>query len=76
MATVDLRQDVLDYIKNKADHKFLRSVNALVRTYQEEDVTERDAIERYTKEIEEGIEEIEQGSFYAQGEARKIADQW
>lgn len=37
MATIDLRQSVLDYITNKADNKFLRLVNALAKTYQEDE---------------------------------------
>ena len=37
MATLDLRQNVLDYINNKADIRFLRLVNALAKSYQEEE---------------------------------------
>ena len=35
MATIDLRQSVLAYVK-KADNRFLKLVNALAESYQED----------------------------------------
>lgn len=36
----------------------------------------RISIEQYNKEIDEAIEDIENGEFYTQEEARKIASKW
>ncbi len=36
MATIDLRQSVLAYVKN-ADNRFLKLVNALAESYQEDE---------------------------------------
>lgn len=49
MATLDLRQNVLDYINNKADSRFLRLVNALAKTYQEEESSEHQEISAENK---------------------------
>lgn len=76
MKAVDLRQNVLDYINNKADSRFLRLVNALAKTYQEEETTERISIEQYNKEVDEAIARVENGEFYTQEEAEKIMDKW
>jgi len=37
---------------------------------------QRISLEQYNKEIDEAIEDIENGNFYTQEEARKIASQW
>ncbi len=76
MEAIDLRQNVLDYINNKADSRFLRLVNALAKTYQEEETTERISIEQYNKEIDESIAQIERGEFYTQEEVEKMAKEW
>ena len=76
MEAIDLRQNVLDYINNKADSRFLRLVNALAKTYQEEETTERISIEQYNKEIDESIAQIEKGEFYTQEEVEKMAKEW
>lgn len=72
MVSSDLRQNVLDYIKNKADHKFLRLVNAMATTYNAEESYDRDTIEQYNKEIDEAIAEVENGEFYTQEEVEKM----
>ena len=76
MATIDLRESVLDYINNKADSRFLRLVNALAKSYQEEEFTERISIEQYNKELDASEKEIELGNFYTHSEVRKRANQW
>ena len=76
MATLDLKENVLNYIKNKADAKFLRLVNALANSYAEEEITQRDTIEQYTKEIDEAILEVKNGEFYTQEEVEKMAEKW
>ena len=76
MEAIDLRQNVLDYISNKADSRFLRLVNALAKTYQEEETTERISIEQYNKEIDESIAQIERGEFHTQEEVEKMAKEW
>lgn len=76
MATLDLRQTVLEYIKNKADIKFLRLVDAMSKSYQEEGSPERISIEQYNKEIDESIAQINRGEFYTQEEMEKMAKKW
>ena len=76
MATIDLKENVLNYIKNKADAKFLRLVHALANSYAEEEITQRDTIEQYTKEINEAILEVKNGEFYTQEEVEKMAEKW
>lgn len=36
----------------------------------------RISLEQYNKEIDEAIEDVENGNFHTQEEARKIASQW
>ncbi|MBP2833290.1 hypothetical protein J8281_13935 [Aquimarina sp. U1-2] len=74
MGAIDLRQSVLDYVKN-ADNRFLRLVQALAESYEEEDL-QRDTIEQYNKEIDEANARIDAGEFYTQEEVEKIARQW
>ena len=76
MEAIDLRQNVLDYINNKADTRFLRLVNALAKSYQEEEISDRISIEQYNKEIDESIAQIERGEFYTQEEVEKMAKEW
>ena len=77
MATIDLRESVLDYINNKANNRFLRLVNALAKSYQEEELlTERISIEQYNRELETSEKEIALGNFYTHSEVRKRANQW
>ncbi|MBL4887590.1 MAG: hypothetical protein JKZ03_03870 [Flavobacteriaceae bacterium] len=40
------------------------------------DVPERISLEQYNKEIDKAIQDIEDGEFYSQEEAQKIASQW
>lgn len=76
MATLDLRQTVLEYIKNKADNKFLRLVDAMSKSYQEEAHQQRINIDQYNKELDESIAQISRGEFYTQEEMEKMAKEW
>lgn len=38
--------------------------------------SQRISLEQYNKEIDEAIEDVENGAFYTQEEARKIANEW
>lgn len=38
--------------------------------------SKRISLEQYNKEIDDAIEDVENGNFYTQEEARKIANQW
>ena len=75
MNSNELRENVVDYIKNKADDRFLRMVNSLRSTYDDE-VDEPDTLEAYNKDIDQAIKEVEHGETYTQEEARKIAEKW
>jgi hypothetical protein len=76
MESIDLRKSVLDYIKYKADDRFLKLVKAMAKTYSDEEILERDSLEQYNKEIDEAITEVEKGEFYTQEEAEKMAKEW
>lgn len=76
MEALDLRQSVLEYIKYKADHRFLKLVKAMASSYNEEEVIERDTIEQYNKEIDQAIDQVERGVFYTQEEVEKMAKEW
>ena len=76
MEALDLRQSVLEYIKNKADHRFLKLVKAMASSYSEEETLERDTIEQYNKEIDQAIADVERGEFYTQDEVEKMAKEW
>ena len=76
MVSNELRENVVDYIKNKADDKFLRMVQSLASTYDDDEVDEPDAMQAYNEEIDQAIKEVENGETYTQEEARKIAEKW
>ena len=76
MEAIDLRKSVLEYIKYKADDRFLKLVRAMATTYSEEEILERDTIDQYNKEIDEAISEVESGDFYTQEEVEKMAKEW
>ncbi len=76
MEAVDLRKSVLDYIKNKADDKFLKLVQAMATTYSEDEIEERDTVARYNKEIDAAIAEVNSGDFHTQEEVEQMINEW
>lgn len=74
MATLDLRQSVLEYVK-KADHRFLRLVKAMADNYND-DNDERIGLEQYNKELDESIAQIEKGELYSQEEVGEHIKKW
>lgn len=73
MATLDLRQSVLEYVKN-ADNRFLRLVKAMADNYNDDD--DRITIEQYNRELEASEKEIESGNFHTQDQLRQIISGW
>lgn len=73
MATLDLRQSVLEYVK-KADNRFLRLVKALADNYDDDD--DRISVEQYNKELEASEAQIERGEFYTQEQVRQRIEEW
>lgn len=73
MATMDLRQTVLEYVK-KADNRFLRLVKAMAENYNDDD--ERISIEHYNKELDESIAQIERGETYTHEEIGERIKKW
>ena len=71
MATLDLRQSVLEYVK-KADNRFLRLVKAMADNYDDD----RISIEQYNKELDESIAQIERGEFYTHEEGGERIKKW
>ncbi|MEC3964012.1 hypothetical protein [Flagellimonas halotolerans] len=74
MATLDLRQSVLEYVK-KADHRFLRLVKAMADNYND-DNDERIGLEQYNKELNESIAQIEKGELYSHKEVGEHIKKW
>lgn len=73
MATFDLRQSVLEYVKN-ADKRFLRLVKAMAENYNDDD--DRISIEQYNRELDESIAQIERGETYTHEEMGERIRQW
>lgn len=73
MATLDLRQSVLEYVK-KADNRFLRLVKAMAENYNDDD--DRISIEQYNKELDESIAQIERGETYTHEEMGERIKKW
>lgn len=73
MATLDLRQSVLEYVK-KADHRFLRLVKAMADNYADDD--ERISMERYNKELDESIAQIGKGEIYTHEQVGEHIKKW
>jgi hypothetical protein len=73
MATLDLRQSVLEYVK-KADHRFLRLVKAMADNYADDD--ERISLEQYNKELDESIAQIEKKELYTHKEVAERIKKW
>lgn len=76
MEPIELRNSVLEYIKNEADHRFLKLVNAMALSYSKKKSSDRVSIEEYNKELEKAEKDIENGNCYTQEEVEKIAKQW
>ncbi|MEA1786096.1 hypothetical protein U1E44_08340 [Arenibacter sp. GZD96] len=82
MATLDLRQSVLEYVK-KADSRFLRLVKAMAENYHENDDVvaytvdgKPLTVERYNQELSDAEAEIERGETVAVEDLEKEADNW
>lgn len=70
---VDLRQSGLDYIRDKADTKFLEMVYSLSEEYQE---AGRIGLEQYKQELDESIAQIEKREFYTHQEVGERISKW
>ena len=82
MATLDLRQSVLEYVQ-KADNRFLRLVKAMAENYHEKDdivahtvVGEPLTLEQYNQELLDAEAEIRRGETTSVEELEKEADNW
>lgn len=76
MEAVDLRKSVLDYIRNKADDKFLKLVQAMATTYSKEVIEEPDTLAQYNKEIDQAMAEVNSGDFHTQEEVEQMLNEW
>jgi hypothetical protein len=80
MGTVELRKEVQSFI-DKADERFLRMVNALAKSYEEE---EEDYtlpgppmdVETYRKRIKEASARVKAGEYITQEDLEKEMEQW
>lgn len=74
MATPDLRQSVLEYVKN-ADNRFLRLVKAMADNYELDD-DDRISVEQYNKELKASETQIERGEFYTHEQMGERIRKW
>jgi len=80
MGTAELRKEVQSFI-DKADERFLRMVNALAKSYEEE---EEDYtlpgppmdVETYRKRIKEASARVKAGEYITQEDLEKEMEQW
>ncbi len=72
---MDLRISQLELIEMLLKTK-KESVLNKVRILLEAEQPKRISLEQYNKEIDEAVKDIENGEYYTQEEARKIASQW
>ncbi len=80
MGTVELRKEVQSFI-DKADERFLRMVNALAKSYEEE---EEDYtlpgppmdVETYRKRIKDASARVKAGEYITQEDLEKEMEQW
>jgi len=82
MATLDLRQSVLEYVK-KADNRFLRLVMAMAENYHEKDEIVAYTVdgkpltlEQYNQELLDAEGEIKRGETVTVEELEKESDNW
>lgn len=76
---MDIQADInwihkeLDEVK---DATLLQAIKNILKYRSKETSSKRISLEQYNKEIDEAVKDIENGEFYTQEEARKIASQW
>ena len=82
MATLDLRQSVMEYVK-KADNRFLRLVKAMADNYHEKDDVVAYSVdgkplsmEQYNQELMDAEAEIERGETTSVEDLQKEAENW
>ena len=80
MGTAELRKEVQSFI-DKADERFLRMVNALAKSYEqeEEDYTLPGApmdVETYRRRIKEASARVKAGEYITQEDLEKEMEQW
>lgn len=73
MASLDLREDLRNYIDH-ADDKLLKMIKALVEIYHED--SERISVEEYNRELEASEAQIELGEYFTQLQVRQAIEQW
>ncbi|MBZ9628883.1 hypothetical protein LB450_12280 [Psychroflexus sp. CAK1W] len=56
------------------DERMLEKLETLINKEAKE--TQRISLKQYNKEIDEAIEDVDNGDFYTQEQAREIANQW
>ena len=82
MATLDLRQSVMEYVK-KADNRFLRLVKAMADNYHEKDDVVAYSVdgkplslEQYNQELMDAEAEIERSETTSVEDLQKEAENW
>ncbi len=66
---------ILEELQDVKDPSLLKAIKNILK-YRKKVVSKHDTIESYNLDIDQGIAEIENGEFYTQEEARKIANKW
>lgn len=82
MGTLDLKQSVQNYI-DKADHRLLKMIKALVESYHEDDTAVAYTVDgkpltraQYNKELLNAEEEIKKGKLTSAEDLEKESQNW
>lgn len=73
---MDLEARKYEFIQKlfDVDEKVLQKLETVLNKEAKE--TQRISLKQYNKEIDEAIEDVENGNFNTQEEAKKIAEKW
>ncbi|MBZ9651405.1 hypothetical protein [Psychroflexus montanilacus] len=73
---MDLEARKYEFIQKlfDVDEKVLQKLETVLNKESKE--TQRISLKQYNKEIDEAIEDVENGNFNTQEEAKKIAEKW
>lgn len=73
---MDLEARKYEFIQKlfDVDEKVLQKLETVLN--KESKKTQRISLKQYNKEIDEAIEDVENGNFNTQEEAKKIAEKW
>lgn len=73
---MDLQARKYEFIRKLIKIEKPSIMDKLEKIIKKENLSERETLEDYNKDIDEAIAEIENGDFYTQEEIEKMAKEW